>query len=247
MFLLSTAIIFCVLVLSFYFLFFKKIRMTDIVKTLPGNNIKRIIKKIDKLQNINETAIFMTNYVSKKDHSKTEIQNETLESKSSFIRIEKATLLMVSIIYNNDINIIKYILEKGADVNIQDENGNTAFLYAALYYQNPDILDLLIKYGADKNAKNVLGANAAIIAVYNNNIDILNKIINMGIDINCQNKNGWTALMSAVLDFRPIEIIQLLINNGADINIQNKTGKTVIEIAKEFNNNAFLKNNNKNF
>ena len=52
--------------------------------------------------------------------------------------------------------IIKFLLHKGANSNSQNKKLNTPLHYA-LSFQNYDIADLLLKYGADESIKNVDG------------------------------------------------------------------------------------------
>lgn len=72
-----------------------------------------------------------------------------------------------------DFDIVKLLIEKGADVNIQDKNGQTALTLALSkgigiiqkrFIENEDYLEiarLLIEKGADINAKNKDGFTAA--------------------------------------------------------------------------------------
>ena len=65
------------------------------------------------------------------------------------------TLLILSVKLNN-IEISKYLLDSGADPNIENEYGNTALHYAFSnnYYK---AADLLSNYGAKENVVNKLG------------------------------------------------------------------------------------------
>lgn len=71
---------------------------------------------------------------------------------------------MVPIMYAMSLDnpeIIKILLKAGADVNIQDNKGNTALLYG--YYSNTNhitCLKLLLQAGADPNIKNKNGLTA---------------------------------------------------------------------------------------
>ena len=56
-------------------------------------------------------------------------------------------------------NIVNYLLCKGADPNTQNNKLNSPLHYA-LIYQNFEIADLLIKYGAYENLKNGDGLTA---------------------------------------------------------------------------------------
>lgn len=205
-----------------FFVFFlyktRKISTREFFKLVKKGNHKKIYNSINKLKNINS--------VEKYD--------------SEQFKIEKATPLVVAICSNLGIDIIKKMVELGADVNYIDENQNTPFLYAAYCYNNPELIDFLISQNVDINVQNILGANAVMISVYNNNVDILKKIISLNIDINKQNKRGWNALMSVVLDNRPVEYAQFLLEAGADRYIKNNMGKTPLDIAIELKNESFI-------
>ena len=231
--------------ICFFFVFFcwnsnRKIDACKFVRIIQTNNTNKIIHNLKRVKDINSKFEFKADLIPSKYQIKTKLINETVEFKSSFVNIQKATILMITIIYNNELDVIKKIIEIGADINICDENKNTAFLYAALYYNNPNIFEILIENGADKNAKNILWANAIMISLYNKEISILKKLIELGLDINIQNKGGWTPLMSIALDFCSLEKAKTLIEHGADINLKNKTDKSALDIAKEFGNNEFI-------
>jgi len=59
------------------------------------------------------------------------------------------------------------------------------------------IVELLLKVGADVNAKNFYGSTPLIYASMNGNIDIVKMLIEVGVDVNAKNKFGNTALMCA--------------------------------------------------
>jgi ankyrin repeat protein len=52
--------------------------------------------------------------------------------------------------------IIEFLIDKGANINSQNKKLNTPLHYA-LSYQNYDIADLLLRFGADENIKNIDG------------------------------------------------------------------------------------------
>lgn len=56
----------------------------------------------------------------------------------------------------DDIDVVRFLLERGADANLQEDNGNTA-LHFADEVGNEDIADLLISYGADGSIPNHAG------------------------------------------------------------------------------------------
>ena len=61
-------------------------------------------------------------------------------------------------------DVIKELVRAGADVNMADNNGNTA-LYHALRYGNQEAARFLIKKGADYNRSNNQGITPMQVAV----------------------------------------------------------------------------------
>ena len=66
--------------------------------------------------------------------------------------------------------IIMFLINNGADINSQNKKLNTALHYA-LSYQEYDIADLLLRYGADENIKNINGLTPWQCLVSTNSID----------------------------------------------------------------------------
>lgn len=66
---------------------------------------------------------------------------------------------LVVAVYNGRTRIVRYLCEKGANVNAIDDRGWTALMYAA-YYNFVEIAELLLAHDADKNMKNNKGFTA---------------------------------------------------------------------------------------
>ena len=77
----------------------------------------------------------------------------------------------------------------------KNNSGGTPLHYAATFSKNPEILSLLIKAGADVNAKDACG-NTPLhgAASYNENPEILTILLNAGADVNAKNDGGTTPL-----------------------------------------------------
>ena len=132
------------------------------------------------------------------------------------------------------IEVVKILIENGADINAKDNGGTTALMNASTEddYINYEICKLLIENGANVNDKDLQGANALIYASTFGNYETVKLLIENGVEINTQNKDGYTALMEAAISDDE-EIVKLLIENGADINIKNNDGKTALDFAEE--------------
>jgi ankyrin repeat protein len=69
------------------------------------------------------------------------------------------TPLMVTCIYNGDVNIFKLLLDKGADINATSKDDVTALMLAAMN-EKIDVVNFLLAKGADPNMKDANGLTA---------------------------------------------------------------------------------------
>lgn len=95
--------------------------------------------------------------------------------------------------------IIEFLLDIGADVNIRDETESTPLITAACR-GNREIANMLIAKGADINARDDNGYTPLIIAAKFGNTEVAGALILAGADIDAKDNNGNTALMYASID-----------------------------------------------
>lgn len=74
-------------------------------------------------------------------------------------------------------NVVRHLINKGADVHKKDNDGNTALIEAAKK-GSTGIVELLIKNGADINVQNKRNENPLNLALLNNRMDIANILLN---------------------------------------------------------------------
>jgi hypothetical protein len=65
-----------------------------------------------------------------------------------------ATPLMIACYFNRDAFTVDFLLQKGAKVNEEDNNKNTALILLSLFNPNENIAQLLLQYGADSTKRN---------------------------------------------------------------------------------------------
>src|SRR5271169_3976020 len=102
----------------------------------------------------------------------------------------------------------EYLIQNGSDINIMNNDGNTALMLSTdLNKKNLDLL--LLSNGADVNARNKEGSSALIIASSKGYSELVCPLIRKGADKDAADNAGKTALQYAEL-YDQKEIIQLL-------------------------------------
>ena len=146
---------------------------------------------------------------------------------------------LLSACEHNYIDMVRYLLSKGADPNIRAKDGSTAIIRAA--GNAPDAVELLLSAGADIDARADDGTGVVTQCLFG----ILYKGYEMALaDLlvprvsnvdealtSDDSANGYTTLFWAVRDNHQ-PLAQLLIENGADVNAAAKDGKTPLKLAE---------------
>jgi serine/threonine-protein phosphatase 6 regulatory ankyrin repeat subunit B len=134
-----------------------------------------------------------------------------------------------------DIEIVKMLLEKGANVNETDERVRTAFLVAA-WRGRKRIVEVLLEQEVDVDTTvptTKFGGWTALIAVsVQGNPDIVKLLLDNGADMNAKDEKGNTALFHAS-GRGHAEIVEMLLDNEADMNAKDKNGQTALIEASE--------------
>lgn len=112
------------------------------------------------------------------------------------------------------IEISKMLITAGANIDIQNDNGNTSLHLVTCH----EITKLLIAAGAQLDIQNNDGWTPLHWSAYFGEIEITKLLIEAEANLDIQNNNGYTALHYAVAY---TETRQMLIKAGANVNIQN--------------------------
>ncbi|KAF3165410.1 hypothetical protein TWF788_000761 [Orbilia oligospora] len=121
---------------------------------------------------------------------------------------------------NLDCEMIKVLLNNGADINaINQDHGTALYVAARMAQANPDVIKLLLNFGAEINAQGGEHGYALSAAVGSNNKDIVELLLSSGADVNAQGGEYGCALITAVHN-KNESITELLLAFGADANAQ---------------------------
>jgi len=127
------------------------------------------------------------------------------------------------------LEVVKFLVSKGVDINLKENNGATA-LHLACYYGHRDAVEWLIDHGADKDVGDGDGSTPIFWAVHGGHKNIVELLIARGSDVNSKDNNSITPLRIAVFRGNK-EIIDLLIDKGAEVNAKNESGATPLHEA----------------
>jgi len=122
---------------------------------------------------------------------------------------------------NTDMKAVKAALSAGVDVNVGDDDGLTPLMYAAIY-AGPDCIGLLLRKGADPNARSKGGVTALMLAA--DDTEKVRLLLSKGAEVNAVSKQGHTALDIAASREGSLEAIKLLLDHGADLSLGNSLG-----------------------
>ncbi len=139
-------------------------------------------------------------------------------------------------------NIVKLLIESGADVNHIGENGKTPILSAA-ENSHHRIVALLIENGADIYAKDVNGATVPMLESVDNGApsesemkycsDNIRYLLENGVDIKATDNDGKNVLHYSLSRSGASKMIDYYIKNGIDVNSPDNSGKTPLMYAAE--------------
>ena len=111
----------------------------------------------------------------------------------------------------NELKEVKSLLEKGADPNSIDEDGDHLLMYAGMY-SSVECMQLLIEKGSNVNAKNKIDETALMWSVHD--LAKMKLLIQHGADVNAKAKTGNTPLLIASVGHGKYDAVKLLIDKG---------------------------------
>jgi ankyrin repeat protein len=135
--------------------------------------------------------------------------------------------LLVAIGMQN-ITLVRELLEKGAHVDPEDNK--TTPLMAAAQKGHSDIMQLLIKAGANVNAQDHVHGTALFYAAKEGKSEACKLLISSGALVDTISINGCTPLRSALLNWRT-ETMRVLIEHG-HANVNKVSGRNPLEYAQ---------------
>jgi ankyrin repeat protein len=119
------------------------------------------------------------------------------------------------------LSLVQKLFENGADIHIQNKEGQTALMFAVLG-GHTDIIQLLIEKGADIHIQNTRGQKLLLMVCTAGHAPVVQLLLQHGANVHERdNVDGTTGLMFAALAGH-VEVIRVLLANGAKIHDRDK-------------------------
>ncbi|ORY20851.1 ankyrin, partial [Neocallimastix californiae] len=132
---------------------------------------------------------------------------------------------------NDNLYVVRTLLEHHADVNVEDSDGNTPLILAC-QNQNPLIMEMLLQYQSDVHHKNKLGCTGLH---YTKDKELIQILLNYKANINERN----TLMMACKNEL--LDVVALLLQYHVDPNVRNSEGHSALSIACMYGNHQIVK------
>lgn len=137
--------------------------------------------------------------------------------------------------HQNDLRIVKMLIDARVDLDEQDINGNTALMWTT-FGDRSEIAQALINAGANLDKQNYNKQTALIYSISFGNFAQFQRLIIAGANVNLPDNDGNTPLMYAVngidINMRNnLEVAKRLIASGADVNQKNNKNVSPFQLA----------------
>ena len=154
---------------------------------------------------------------------------------------------LVAALAGRHFQIVEFLRQNGADVNVCHDDGETPF-YSAASCGDLEIVQILLDYKVDAKGHRSYGITpmhgVAIGAFFTRTRftphngprllpDVARLLLKHGADVNARIDNGWTPLYTAV-SYGTVDVARVLLEHGANVGAEDDRGRTPMHYAVEY-------------
>lgn len=149
-------------------------------------------------------------------------------------------------IMRSDLELMKKAIANGANVNQVEENTKESPLFKAITTKI-EIIDMLVKAGADVNARNKYDETVLHKACEYEDVELIMYLLGKEADVNVVDDQGKTPLLVALYGYIPdeeerLDIVRKFIEKGANVNVKDTIDKnTPLHLACDKGDNEIVK------
>ena len=128
--------------------------------------------------------------------------------------------------------VVVFLLEKGADVNAKTDKGKNTPLIFAVANARKKLVELLLAKGAAVNAKNQDGWTPLLVATQQDNSqkELVALLLARGANVNVKTDTGVSPIHLAA-ERGHKDVMEVLLHKGADVNVKDNQGQTPLHKA----------------
>jgi ankyrin repeat protein len=132
--------------------------------------------------------------------------------------------------FQGNCDIVKQLIEAGADVNLRDAHEQSA-IERALDEGNGSMVTLLVEHGADLKSWDDIGLTPFTRAAMLGRVGEVRLFLANGVTIADRDRSGYTMLAAAAYGGNQ-ELVSLLLSLGSDVNAHSTYGESVLDLAQ---------------
>lgn len=206
----------------------------DFLEYCSDGNLKAVIEILPEIENINERNRQGYNalmYALK--NKRTSVIKYLLKKRA---KVENITAgdgytMFMGVCYNGLSEYVTYLVEEsGSDIFAKDSNNTTPLLYASKG-GSLEIVQYLIKNGADINDITKRGKDCLVYAVDYLNYDVIDFLLNYGVLKKSKNIHAHKFALMIAAAKGNVNIIKLFIEHKVNLNVSDEQGKTPLMIS----------------
>ncbi|NJM80254.1 MAG: hypothetical protein HC854_12710 [Flavobacterium sp.] len=203
-------------------------------KAVEKGDIEKVKELLQKGENVNEYSknglfpLWRATADNNYEISKLLIENKAKVNQLNKVPPAEGTAIELPC-QEGYLDIVKLLVENGADINLKGFRGFTPIRIAARN-GHLEIVKYLAESGAKIDIKAMDGATPFAHAATKGHIDIVKYLFEKGANVNNIDKEGDFPVGEAARSGY-IEVIQFLIDNGADLKLKNNKNQTAYDLA----------------
>ncbi|GFT34149.1 histone-lysine N-methyltransferase EHMT2 [Nephila pilipes] len=147
---------------------------------------------------------------------------------------------LILAVEKEQISVVRYLIHAGAQVDVKNENGLTAF-HVACKNNSKEMAEFLFNTGKfDVNLQDDGGWTPLVWACEHNYVDLIQWLLDLGADPNVRDNEENTALHWAACSGNN-DILEMLLDNGCNLSFVNQRGDSALHIAARKDNYMCVK------